>query len=287
MKNNGDNMNDIRKEYPDVTSYKAFNSDSRLLNGVSYWYLNDLSKGGNLGNWVDRIKFIEIVIPEKTTEYISRKQLNDFDTKYGKSIDTLTTAIKKTSEAIKRLGAIKESLDSNPPHFIKCYRMEAPKYHVAIGDIFTTSDKALLDYEGKYVCIPDHCYRKVRDWDANDIIYNGDKFNIYYNPYTHTLHGDNSGYVGKIIACPNRDFMSDVLINNDKSIREACDQHKKVIEATPIIPDGAFAQEMDNMETQIFDQAVKINKLKQYSKELSDTNMKSNVINQEHNRKSY
>lgn len=284
MSENGKNINDVRKKYYNITSYKGFNGEDRLVNGVSSWYLNDLSKGGELGDWTGRIKFINISIPEETTEYASMQTLSKYDSQNKKSMNILKSAIKEITPIISRLDAIKGSIETNPPSFIKCYRMKAPKYHVAIGDIFTTSDNALLEYEAKYVCLPDHCYRKVRDWDANDIIYYGDGFNIYFNPYTRTLHGDNSGYVGKIIACPKQSFMTDILIDNDKAIRETCSQYKTVVEATPIIPDDALAQEMTNMEKQIFDQAVKINTLKKYASGLADKTMETTIINRENNR---
>jgi len=78
--------------------------------------------------------------------------------------------------------------------------------------------------------------------------------------------------------------MSDMLIDTDKAIRETCSQYKTVVEATPIIPDDALAQEMTNMEKQIFDQAVKINTLKKYATGLADKTMETTVVNRENNR---
>ena len=75
-----------------------------------------------------------------------------------------------------------------------------------------------------------------------------------------------------------------MLIDTDKAIRETCSQYKTVVEATPIIPDDALAQEMTNMEKQIFDQAVKINTLKKYATDLADKTMETTVVNRENNR---
>lgn len=268
--------------------HKMFNSTVKYDNNteLSYWHINDLSKGGReFGNIKKQIYSIKIVIPEETKEHIKNIYANEFYVENGKTLTYIEGELKKLEQTQDRLKSIKETFENDSPlSFLKCYRFTTPKHHIAIGDIFVTDEKDLINYQDIFACVPDHCYRKVREWRPSDIVYQGSNFDIYYNPYTKTLHGDKNGYVGRLVACPYKNFASEILIDNDKAIRKACAEFKKVEIENPIIPDSYNRLENELLESKIYDHAKKIEVLKQYADDLNKQNTEVVIVNQEHNR---
>ena len=287
LKLNSKTMDGVRSATAE-NIHKMFNSTVKYDSNseLSYWHVNDLSKGGReFGNIKKKIYSIKLVIPEETKDHIKNIYANEFFVENGKTLTYIEGELKKLEETLDRLKSIKETFENDGPvSFLKCYRFTTQKHHIAIGDIFVTDEKDLINYQNIYACVPDHCYRKVRDWKPSDIVYQGSNFDIYYNPYTKTLHGDKNGYVGRLVACPYKNFASEILIDNDKAIRKACTAFKKVEIENPIIPDSYNRLENEVLESKIYDHAKKIEVLKQYAIDLNKQNAEVVIINQEHNR---
>lgn len=287
QKYNGKTITDIRKN-DNNSMYNEFMSQVSYDNSVdqSYWHINNLSNGGKLyGDLSNKITAIQIEFPEDTKNVVVSEKQSEYEEIYGTLLPTLEKQRNSVDDAIKRLNAIKDRIGKEGMQaYLKCYRLTAPDKYVAIGDIFVSNEAELVKFESKYGCVPDHCYRRVRDWQPSDIVYKGDGYNIYYNPYTYTLHGDNEGFVGKLVACPQKDTTAEVLIDKDLATREACKKYSKIREMTPVIPNGFSKEEDAQLERKVYDQAQRIAALKEHAIKLNKMTSENKLINQEHNR---
>lgn len=181
-----------------------------------------------------------------------------------------------------------------------CWAPQAPENFVSVGHVIysgigaTTTDEAIINLQSAICCIPKHCYRYARDWVASDIIFsysaNGQYFAIYKNPYTNTFLGTTSrsgpsGFVGKIIPCPKKDYTIDNLITFDGKIRNNCKNYKNVVNKTPIASDDYNNDETNYLQDSIYKKEQKIQALKKYASDLQIKTDKGTIINQEYNRR--
>jgi hypothetical protein len=279
QKYNGKTMTYIRKNDNNfMYKHPKFMSQVSYDNSVdqSYWHINNLYR---------KIGAIKIEFPEDTKNVVVSEKKREYEEVYGTLLPTLEKQRDSVDDAIKRLNAIKEQIGKEGSEaYLKCYQLTAPEKYVAIGDIFVSNETELVKFETKYGCVPEHCYRRVRDWQPSDIVYKGDGYNIYYNPYTYTLHGDNEGFVGKLVACPQKDMTAEILIDRDLATREACKKYSKIREMTPVIPTGFSKEEDAQLERKVYDQAQRIAALKEHAIKLNKMTSENKLINQEHNR---
>lgn len=216
--------------------------------------------------------------------------------------------LNQVNENIKNKNTEKSNLENYQKKFengdkytyLKCIRPIPPSKHIVIGDIFTKikDDTESNKQKNKnhiienYACIPEHCYRKVRDWELSDRVYlstQGEKVGIFSNPFNNTLTGVKgdglpTGFVGRIIPCPKKDYNIDILIDRNKKIRKQCMNMKSMIDENPTIL-TKFEEEKDSyVREKIYNQSKKIETLKQYLEKIKLEDTKGEIVNREYNR---
>jgi hypothetical protein len=180
-----------------------------------------------------------------------------------------------------------------------CWEPVAPENHIAIGHVICplknirSNDLAIETLRTQIACIPIHCYRKVRDWVASDIVYrynkNGLYFAFYKNPFTNTFlvttnQAGPSGFVGKVIICPKKDYTIDNIIAFDSKIRNNCSNYKNITNKSQLVSNDYNNDEDSYLQTSIYNKEKKIQELKTYADSLEIANSKGDIINQEFNR---
>lgn len=243
---------------------------------------------------------------EKKEEEIQLKEtaISTEEAKPQKNIENINNLKSNLEEERKKklyLENYQKNFENGDKYtYLKCIRPIPPKKHVVIGDIFTkikddTQDNKTLiktRVEQYYACIPEHCYRKVRDWELSDRVYlstQGEKVGIFSNPFTNTLTGVSgdglpAGFVGRIIPCPKKDYNIDILIDRNKKIRKQCMNMKTMIDENPTIL-TQFEDEKDSyVREKIYNQSKKIETLKQYLKKIKLEDTKGEIVNREYNR---
>jgi hypothetical protein len=182
---------------------------------------------------------------------------------------------------------------------ISCWSPVAPENFVTVGHVIipklglTSIDTTVTNIQNKIACIPIHCYRKVRDWVASDMIYSYQSgttyFAIYKNPFTNTFIATTSrdlpsSYVGKIIPCPVKDYTIDNIILFDSKIRKNCKNYKLIKSRAQVTSQDYNTDEDNYLQKTIYDKEKKIQELKTYANKLQLSNDKGTIINQEFNR---
>lgn len=218
----------------------------------------------------------------------------DMNAKLTAHINDLTTQLNKMNEFKNTI--LNKSIEI--PAF-SCWEPVAPENHTAIGHVICplknirANDLAIESLRTKIACIPTHCYRKVRDWVASDIVYrynkNGLYFAIYKNPFTNTFVGTTNqsgpgGFVGKVITCPKKDYTVDNIITFDNKIRNNCSNYKNITNKSQLVSNDYNNDEDSYLQTSIYNKEKKIQELKAYADSLESANTKGTIINQEFNR---
>lgn len=171
-----------------------------------------------------------------------------------------------------------------------------PITHVVVGHLAIKNDDLTDDYlknNVKYRTIPKHCYIKVRDWEASDKIYettsNGSVLSFYKNPITGTIIVQNgndlpTGYVGKIVLCPDKDLKFLKLKNDNNISKRKCKKYSEMKNKNKIISDSSENLRSNMLEKKIYNQSKSILNLREYANKLNEDNIKSKIINQEYNK---
>ena len=180
-----------------------------------------------------------------------------------------------------------------------CWEPVAPENHTAIGHVIypqknmSSSDLVIEGLRTSMACVPKHCYRKVRDWVASDIIYrynkDGQYFAIYKNPFTNTFVGTTNqtgpdGFVGKVIICPKKDYTIDNIISFDKKIRTNCSNYKNITNKSQLVSDDYNNDADAYLQKQIYNKQKKLQELSEYADSLELANSTGTIVNQELNR---
>lgn len=244
----------------------------------------------NLYIWNNDIRRVDYSIPKETAYAVS-----EFNKRSLGAEDNLETIY-------KLLNNYKILLDGGQikTFDLVCLRPKAQNGYITIGDVFVgevINSKEYLEKKDEFLnkmcCVPEHCYREVREWKSSDKLWSittsKGYFAIYLNPYTRTLVGTTdvkgpSGFVGKLTACPKYDDSIDNLIETDKKIRDTCKMYKKVKKDTPILPSQYKNEENKYLEDKLTSQDNLIKILKEKSNELRIKNSKDKIITQEYNR---
>ena len=184
------------------------------------------------------------------------------------------------------------------PEF-SCWEPIPPENHTAIGHVIypkknmTAIDLDIESLRTSIACIPKHCYRKVRDWVASDVIYrynkDGQYFAIYKNPFTNTFIGTTNqsgpdGFVGKVITCPKKDYTIDNIIAFDGKIRTNCSNYKNITNKSQLVSDDYNNDADAYLQTQIYNKQKKLQELSEYADSLELANATGTIVNQELNR---
>jgi hypothetical protein len=242
------------------------------------------------------INSIKVYINNDT--YSTLINRSDMDAKMKSHIDKLNA--KLTAMNTFKNNIINGSVEL--PGF-SCWEPVAPENYVAIGHVLYPSKGAtssdLDSIKTSISCISIHCYRKVRDWVASDIVYSytsgGTIFQIYKNPFTNTFIGTvnpvgtanpkgPSGYIGKIITCPKKDYTIDNIIAFDGKIRENCKNYKNITNKSQLVSNDYNNDEDAYLQSSIYAKEKKIQELKAYANALELSNAKGTIVNQEYNR---
>lgn len=248
-------------------------------------------------NNASRIGAIQIQLMASTFTFL---QNSDPKLAQNNALNTYLNSLKSQLTAMTNFQTSVSNGTVDYPAF-SCWAPIPPENYMSVGHLIINNiGLQQLDIDTQYAnqiaCIPTHCYRKVREWVASDIIFKYEKassyFAIYLNPYTNTFIGTTNktgpdGYFafpGKIIPCPKKDYSIENIIGFDKNIRSNCKSFKSIEQKTPLVSSDANSSEDSYLQNKLYSQTQKIEALKAYANSIAMDNMKGRTINQEYNR---
>ena len=180
---------------------------------------------------------------------------------------------------------------------LQIYKPNPPDGYTALGHVFcnTTSDLQNIINVKSVACVPSHCVKEMREWIANDKIFEYSKDNVYWaiylNPYTGTFISINTsasqlpdGKVCKVIACVAKCNEVEDLKKADDCTRKYYNMNKQANANTKLVPSLFSDQEEEYYLEKIKAQSDSISRLSNRAQTMQTTIDKSNIINREMNK---
>jgi len=249
-----------------------------------------------------------------TTTYsysITELEINNFDNnflsnipsnKYNINYDTTyNTLIKTKILNIITFSKFQSDLNNNTIQNLplKIYKPIPPIGYRSLGHIFCNIQKQLKDIKDMDIvgtgvcCVPEHCVKDIRDWNASDKVFEYNKDNIYwalyFNPYTGTFISTNKnqlpdGKVSKVVACVKRCTAVDELVKADECTRNYYNINKKISNEVNISPNLVADQEEIFYLDKLKSQSDSITRLSKRAQDIQMNVDKAKIVNQEMNK---
>ena len=227
-------------------------------------------------------------------DYVS-KVSTDISNKFNPYNATINNILPKINSMSLFITALNSKIISDFP--LQIYKPIAPDGYSSLGHIFcnTKEDLQKIIDSKNVACIPSHCVKEMRDWVANDKIYeynkNGKYWAIYLNPYIGTFISTNisaqilpEGKVCKVVACVKKCSAVDDLEKADDCTRKYYNMNKKLTTDTSITPNLVSNQEeifyLDKLKTQ----SDSIAQLKSRAQNMQIDIDKATIVNREMNK---
>jgi hypothetical protein len=213
---------------------------------------------------------------------------------YAKQIHKILSNLNSFTKFIGDLG--NNEINYFP---LQIYKPIAPDGYTSLGHIFCNiaTDLDKIKETTNIACVPSHCVKVIREWVANDKVFeynkNGIYWALYINPYTGTFVSTNKnaqqlpeGSVCKVVACVAKCTAVDELEKADDCTRKYYNLNKNLenesrkSSSTTLVSDQEEVFYLDKLKAQ----SDSIARLKSKAQQMQTSIDKATIVNREMNK---